>query len=69
MAKNRAAAALGKLGGRARAKLPKEKLTEIGEKGAAARWKGTTPQERREATADAVAASAKARRARKRRTK
>jgi hypothetical protein len=37
--KNQAAVALGRLGGKARAKRPKALLSAIGKKGARARWR------------------------------
>jgi general stress protein YciG len=45
--KNPAAVSLGRLGGKARArKAPKKRLSEIGRKGAAARWKKTRKSKR-----------------------
>ena len=55
--KNPAAQALGKLGGRARAKaLSRSKLSEIGKKGAQARQKKLTAAQRSEIARKAVAA-------------
>lgn len=58
--KNAAAQELGRRGGKARAQsLTSDELAEIGRKGATKRWAGMTPEERREATAPAVAARRK----------
>jgi general stress protein YciG len=55
--KNPAAQALGRLGGKARAKvLSRSKLSEIGKKGAQARMKNLTAAQRSEIARKAVAA-------------
>ena len=55
--KNPAAQALGKLGGKARAKaLSAEELSKIGRKGAQARKKSLTPAQRSEIASKAVQA-------------
>jgi hypothetical protein len=55
--KNPAAQALGKLGGKARAKaLSAEELSKIGRKGAQARQKNLTPAQRSEIASKAVQA-------------
>ena len=57
MKKNAAAQALGKLGGKARAKaLTAAELSKIGRKGAKARMVNTTPEERSEIARKAVQA-------------
>jgi len=57
---NKAAQALGSLGGKARAEnLTADELSEIGRQGARSRWDGMSAEERRAATAKASAARRK----------
>jgi hypothetical protein len=58
--KNPAAVELGRKGGKAVAeRLGSEGMAELGKRGMRSRWEGTTPEERRAATAKARAAQKK----------